>query len=99
MSDPIVATVTLQAVTPAAVTATVLAGLPGKDQYQSYLDTTTDEPPLSEAEWAAQTGGGASVTVSATPPANPSDGDQWLDSTIGLTSTWFDDVSAWIAES
>jgi hypothetical protein len=29
-----------------------LAALKGKDQYQSYLDTTTDVPPLSEAEWS-----------------------------------------------
>jgi hypothetical protein len=28
-------------------------GPPGKTQYQSYLDTTTDDPPLSEAAWSA----------------------------------------------
>lgn len=27
-------------------------GAPGKDAYQSYLDTTTDSPKLTEAEWA-----------------------------------------------
>jgi hypothetical protein len=30
-----------------------LNSLKGKSQYQSYLDTTTDNPPLSEAEWSA----------------------------------------------
>ena len=30
-----------------------LKGDTGKSQYQSYLDTTTDNPPLSEAEWSA----------------------------------------------
>ena len=28
----------------------------GKSAYQSYLDTTTDNPPMSEAEWANQIG-------------------------------------------
>jgi hypothetical protein len=30
-----------------------LNSLKGKSQYQSYLDTTSDNPPLSEAEWSA----------------------------------------------
>jgi hypothetical protein len=30
-----------------------LKGDDGKDAYQSYLDTTTDVPPLSESEWSA----------------------------------------------
>jgi hypothetical protein len=30
-----------------------LKGQDGKDAYQSYLDTTTDDPPLSEVEWSA----------------------------------------------
>lgn len=29
-----------------------LKGVNGKDAYQSYLDTTTDDPKLTEAEWA-----------------------------------------------
>lgn len=29
-----------------------LQGIPGKSQYQSYLDTTTDNPPLSEQDWS-----------------------------------------------
>ena len=29
-----------------------LEGSDGKSAYQSYLDTTTDNPPLSESEWA-----------------------------------------------
>ena len=30
-------------------------GLNGKSAYQSYLDTTTDNPPKSEEEWAKAT--------------------------------------------
>jgi hypothetical protein len=30
-----------------------LKGQDGKDKYQSYLETTTDDPPLSEGEWSA----------------------------------------------
>lgn len=30
----------------------------GKSAYQSYLDTTADDPPLSEAEWSAASGSG-----------------------------------------
>ena len=29
-----------------------IIGLNGKSAYQSYLDTTTDNPPKSEEEWA-----------------------------------------------
>ena len=32
---------------------TIAAGEDGKSAYQSYLDTTTDNPPKSEAEWVA----------------------------------------------
>lgn len=41
--------------TPTKVTATVIEGLrgdTGKSAYQSYLDTTTDDPKLTEKEWA-----------------------------------------------
>lgn len=41
--------------TPVKVTANVLEGLRGKDgksAYQSYLDTTDDNPKLTEKEWA-----------------------------------------------
>ena len=41
--------------TPTKVTATVIEGLrgdKGKSAYQSYLDTTTDDPKLTEKEWA-----------------------------------------------
>ncbi len=40
-------------------------GPPGKSKYQSYLDTTTDDPPLSEAEWSAPVGGTVPDWVSA----------------------------------
>ena len=41
--------------TPTKVTANVIEGLrgdKGKSAYQSYLDTTTDDPKLTEKEWA-----------------------------------------------
>jgi hypothetical protein len=31
---------------------TLVPALKGKSQYQSYLETTTDNPPLSEMEWS-----------------------------------------------
>ena len=31
-----------------------IQGLPGKSAYQSYLDTTTDAPKLTEEQWAKQ---------------------------------------------
>lgn len=34
-----------------------LKGATGKSAYQSYLDTTSDNPPLSEAEWSNQLAG------------------------------------------
>jgi hypothetical protein len=44
--------------------------------------------------------GGTSITVSDTPPANPEQGDRWLDSTTGLLWTWYQDVDSgqWICD-
>ena len=40
--------------------------------------------------WPASSGGGgASVTVSATAPENPSDGDLWFDSTDANMYIWY----------
>lgn len=36
-------------------------GAPGKSAYQSYLDTTTDDPKLTEAEWADTIGSFANL--------------------------------------
>lgn len=50
--------------TPTKVTANVLEGLKGdtgKSAYQSYLDTTTDSPKLTEAEWADTIGSFATL--------------------------------------
>ena len=46
-------------------------------------------------------GGGASVTVSATAPENPADGDLWFDSTDATLYLYYDDgVSAqWVQVS
>lgn len=41
-------------------------------------------------------GGGASVTVSETPPGSPSDGDLWYDSSIGVLAVWYADQGYWI---
>ena len=41
-------------------------GPPGKSAYQSYLDTTTDDPVLTEAEWSAGGGGGAGFEITIT---------------------------------
>ena len=41
-------------------------GTPGKSAYQSYVDTTTDDPVLTEAEWSAPGEGGSSATLSST---------------------------------
>lgn len=34
------------------LTADVAAGIIGKSAYQSYLDTTSDDPPMTEQEWS-----------------------------------------------
>jgi len=40
--------------------------VPGKSAYQSYVDTTEDDPVLTEEEWSASNAGGeASVTNAA----------------------------------
>ena len=60
MSETITATVTLATET---ITSTVVLGErgpAGKSAYQSYLETTTDDPPMSEAEWSEGGGGGVS---------------------------------------
>ena len=41
-------------------------------------------------------GGGASVTVSTTPPLNPSDGDLWYDSELGILAVWYNSQSIWV---
>jgi hypothetical protein len=42
-------------------------GTDGKSAYQSYLDTTTDDPALSEAEWAIGSGGNAGALILTAP--------------------------------
>jgi hypothetical protein len=64
-------------------------GIVGKSAYQSYLDTTTDDPPMTEDEWAAGGGTGtvdaaaiAAITHAATEKATPVDADE-----IGLADS------------
>jgi len=73
----------------------------GKSAYQSYLDTTTDDPVLSEAEWSALngTGGGVGYVISPTEPPDPVDGLPWYDTTTGIKSIYLLSALAWIAES
>ncbi len=52
-------------------------------------------PTSYDTEWADDTGG-ASVTISDEPPADPVNGAQWKDSTDGTTSTWDSTADAWI---
>ena len=49
--------------------------------------------------WAVATGGGASVTTSATAPSSPSDGDLWFSETNGVTYVYYNDGSSsqWVA--
>ena len=50
--------------TPTKITANVIEGLrveKGKSAYQSYLDTTTDDPKLTEKEWADTIGSFANL--------------------------------------
>ena len=70
------------------------SGRAGRDAYQSYLDTTTDDPPLSEAEWSE--GGGSAPGVSPTPPPNPTPDMLWTDSTDGSLNQWDADQSVWV---
>lgn len=64
-----------------------LALLVGKSQYQSYLDTTTDDPVLTEEEWSAASGGGSSAFADLTDIAIARAAAAWLRlNTDGTTS-------------
>jgi hypothetical protein len=70
-------------------------GPPGKSAYQSYLDNTTDDPPLSEAAWIESFGSGGgsgssnfTVTISANAPTSPLQGDVWIDTAGWIESYW-----------
>jgi hypothetical protein len=39
-------------------------------------------------KWVKKGGGGAAVTISPTPPVDPSEGDLWWDSAIGGLMVW-----------
>jgi hypothetical protein len=41
-------------------------------------------------------GGGASVTVSTTAPSNPTAGDLWYDSELGILAVWFSEEAVWV---
>lgn len=62
MSTIINAPITIDSITISAPVSLGAVGATGKSQYQSYLDTTDDDPVLSEAAWSAATEGGGGVT-------------------------------------
>ena len=67
--------------------ADALDGVSAKSAYQSYLDTTTDNPPKSEAEWVASLKGEDGVGfASASSPAT-ADGTWQITLTNGDTVT------------
>ncbi len=51
-------------------------GAPGKTAYASYVETTDDDPVLSEAAWSAASGNVAGDTHAATSKATPVDADE-----------------------
>jgi hypothetical protein len=60
MSTIINAPITIGATTISAPISLGAVGATGKSQYQSYLDTTDDDPVLSEEAWSSATEGGGS---------------------------------------
>lgn len=63
------------------------------------VDTTNDVFYfISNGTWQEVSGGGASVTVSDTPPSAPDVGNLWFESDTGLTFIYYDDgnTSQWV---
>jgi hypothetical protein len=62
--------------------------------YQSYLETTEDDPKMTEAQWVARLGSSSPQVVSTLPPvpsngyALPYEGLEWFDPSDGSTSVW-----------
>jgi hypothetical protein len=62
--------------------------------YQSYLDTTDDDPVLTEAQWVARLGSSNPQVVATMPPVPsngytlPYEGLEWYDPSDGSTSVW-----------
>jgi len=74
--------------------------------YQTYLETTTDDPVLTEAQWVSRLGGDNSRQIISTVPPLPSrgaevgmtfafpyEGLEWFDPSDGSTSVWM-----WLVE-
>ena len=71
MSTIINAPITIGATTISAPISLGAVGATGKSQYQSYLDTTDDDPVLSEEAWSSATeGGGAGSSITTATPSN-----------------------------
>lgn len=66
-------------------------GLTSPPQLWTGVPTTRD--PSGRINLLGLGGGGASVTISVSPPANPSEGDLWMDKNTGEFCIWFVDGS------
>jgi hypothetical protein len=64
--------------------------------YQSYLESTTDNPPLTEEQWVGRLGSSNPQVVSIAPPLDPLpyEGLEWFDPSDGSTSVWM-----WLGEA
>ena len=91
------------------INAPISFGVTGKSAYQSYLDTTDDDPVLTEAEWSTGGGGGAPSEHASNHAADGTDpicyhsdtapltadlGQKWLQTTTGREYEYFG--GAWV---
>ena len=91
------------------INAPISFGVTGKSAYQSYLDTTDDDPVLTEAEWSTGGGGGAPSEHAAnhaaggtdpicyhsdTAPLTAEPGQKWLQTSTGREYEFF--AEAWV---
>lgn len=85
MPTEITAPITITSVN---ITAPITLGYVGKSAYQSYLATTSDDPPMTEEEWASATGtGGGEAYQSATAP-DPAIHPFWFNTGNGALYQW-----------
>lgn len=69
------------------------AGFAGNCKGEQWIDTSGAKPVLKTwdgTQWL-ESGGGASVSTSDTPPAGPVNGDLWFRTDVGQLYVWYDD--------
>ena len=92
------------------INAPISFGVTGKSAYRSYLDTTDDDPVLTEAEWSTGGGGGGAPSEHAanhaaggtdpicyhsdTAPTTAEPGQKWLQTSTGREYEYFG--GAWV---